>query len=164
MKGLNLSRYVLAICSTVAISGGRVALAQDLGPEAIRRLAFLSGSWHCVIRGTAVPKGDSDNLSYAFSQDWFWMIERSDLIENGHHNWSTQLWGYDAPNKRLVAYQFTPNGVFTKSVAGWVEGRFQSRRDDSGATVTIEPINKSSFNWVIESADHSNIVTEACTR
>ena len=63
------------------------------------------------------------------------------------------MWGYDAGNKKLVAYQLRSTGVSTKSVDGWVGGKFQSRRDDNGATVTIVPIGKNAFNWVIESAE-----------
>jgi hypothetical protein len=164
MKSLDFSRYTLCMCVAVGMLGSSVALAQDQGSGAIKKLAFLSGSWNCVIRGGAVPKGDVDHLSYTFSPDWSWMIERSDVLENGHHIWSTQLWGDDVRHGRLVAYQFTQNGVFTKSVDGWVGNRFQSKSDDNGATVTINPINKNAFDWVIESADHSSIVTEACAR
>jgi hypothetical protein len=45
-----------------------------------------------------------------------------------------------------------------------VGSRFQSKRDDNGATVTINPVNKNAFDWIIETADHSNVVTEVCTR
>ncbi len=159
---MNLRSFWVAL--TIMLVGGSVALAQDQGSGAIRKLAFLSGSWRCVIQGKEVPSGDVDRVNYEFSPDWSWMIERSDLRENAHRYWSTQRWGYDARSKQLVAYQFTPNGVFTKRVEGWVGGRFQSTRNDTGATVTINPINENAFDWVIESADHSNTVTEVCRR
>lgn len=148
----------------IALVGCGVANAQEQGPDAIRKLAFLAGSWQCAIQGAHVPAGDLDHLSYEFSPDWSWMVERSHVRENGREYWSLQMWGYDAGNKKLVAYQFSSTGVSTKSVDGWVGGKFQSRRDDNGATVTIVPIGKNAFNWVIESADHSNVVTEACSR
>ncbi len=159
---MSLHRFLGAF--VVVLLGSGTANAQEQGSDAIRKLAFLAGSWHCVVQGERVPKGDVEHLSYEFSPDWSWMIERSDLRENGRSFWGAQLWGYDAIHKHLVAYQFSSFGVFTKSVDGWVGGRFQSRSDDNGATVTIVPINKDAFNWVIESADHSNVVTEACTR
>ncbi|MBV9264392.1 MAG: hypothetical protein JO324_08725 [Candidatus Eremiobacteraeota bacterium] len=130
----------------------------------MKRLGFLSGSWSCLIHGKNVPKGDVDHVSYEFSPDWSWMIERSTVRENGHDYWTTQLWGYDAGRKQLVAYQFTPNGVATKTVQGWIGGEFRSTRDDNGATVTVKPVSQNAFDWVIESADHSSVVTESCTR
>jgi hypothetical protein len=150
----------LAIC---ALCSG-VAIAQEQGVDAIRKLAFLAGSWHCVVQGAKVPSGDAERLSYEFAPDWSWMVERSNLRENGQEHWAVQLWGYDAQRKKLVAYQFNSGGVFTKSVDGWIGGRFQSKRDDSGATVSLVPISKSAFDWVIEAADNSYTVKEACTR
>jgi hypothetical protein len=162
MTALILRIFSGALTMTLLCNSG--ATAQDQDSAAIKKLAFLSGSWHCVIQGKGVPSGDVDHLSYEFSPDWSWMIERSDVQENGHRYWSTQLWGYDAHNKQLVAYQFNSNGVFTKRVEGWVGGRFQSTRNDNGATVTINPVNKNAFDWVIETAGHSSVVTESCTR
>jgi hypothetical protein len=148
----------------VALFFSGVANAQEQGADAIRKLAFLAGSWHCVIQGAKVPNGDVERLSYEFAPDWSWMIERSDLRENGQEHWGVQLWGYDAQHARLVAYQFNSSGVFTKSVDGWVGGRFHSKRDDSGATVSLVPKNKSAFDWVIEAADHSYTIREVCAR
>lgn len=155
---------VFSITLVIAAFGTGMVTAQEQGPDSIRKLAFLSGSWQCVIRGTRVPSGDVERLTYEFSPDWSWMIERSDLQENGRRYWGAQLWGYDARRKQLVAYQFSSNGVFTKSVDGWVGGRFQSTRNDDGATVSIVPVNKDAFNWLIVSADHTYTVTEACIR
>jgi hypothetical protein len=160
---MNLRGAWVALAILMAFSRC-AAIAQGQDSEAIRKLAFLSGSWHCTIRGPRVPSGDVDHVTYEFSPDWKWMIERSDLEENGHTNWSTQLWGYDARRKQLVAYQFSSNGVATKTVDGWVGGVFQSKRDDNGATVTMKPGGQNAFAWVIESADHSSVVTEECIR
>jgi hypothetical protein len=157
-------RGVWGVFTTIVLLASCVASGRAQDAAAIKKLAFLSGSWRCVIQGKNVPSGDVDHVSYEFSPDWLWMIERSNLQENGHTFWTTQLWGYDAGRKQLVAYQFTRNGVFTKTVDGWVGGEFQSKRDDNGATVSVKPINENAFDWVIESADHSSIVTEACTR
>lgn len=148
----------------LTLLGSTTAIAQEQDLLAIKRLAFLSGSWHCSVQGRQVPHGDVESLTYEFSPDWSWMVERADLRENGKSYWSVQLWGYDARQKRLVANQFTSAGILTKSVDGWIDGRFQSRRDDNGATVTMRPISRSAFDWVIESADHSSVVTESCTR
>ena len=65
------------------------------------------------------------------------MIELADLTEKGRTHWSAQIWGYDARQRRLVAYRFSPQGVSTKTVTGWLGG---------------------------EAADHSWSVTEACRR
>jgi hypothetical protein len=158
-----ISRAVWIVLAIGLFYSG-VASAQEQGPDAIRKLAFLAGSWHCVVQGAKVPNGDVERVSYEFAPDWSWMIERSDLRENGQEHWGAQLWGYDAQRKQLVAYQFASSGVTTKSVDGWVAGRFQSKRDDNGATVSLVPINKSAFDWVIEAADHSYTVKEVCAR
>ena len=153
-----------SVALAVALLSGGVVLAQGQDSGAIRKLAFLSGSWHCAVGGTGVPKGVVDHLSYEFSPDWSWMIERSRSVGNAQTYWSAQLWGYDAHRKQLVAYKFDSTGVSTKSVDGWVGDRFLSKRDDNGATVSITPVNSNTFKWVIESADHSSVVTEVCTR
>jgi hypothetical protein len=138
--------------------------AQEQNFDAIKKLAFLQGSWHCVVQGARVPAGDVDRLSYEFAPDWSWMLERSSLREKGKDYWGVQLWGYDAQRKQLVAYQFNSAGVFTKTVSGWIDGRFVSKRDNDGTMVSILPIGPHSFDWVIESPDHSYKATEVCTR
>jgi hypothetical protein len=130
----------------------------------MEKLAFMAGSWTCTIQGPQAPPGDVEHANYSFSPDWTWMIERSDLTEKGRTYWTAQVWGYDLYQRRLVAYRFSSQGVSTKTVTGWVDGQFRSVRDDDGATVSIEPISKSAFNWIEKSADHSWTVTEACRR
>ncbi len=92
------------------------------------------------------------------------MTELSQDSGTNGNDWATQMWGYDSHTQKLVAYNFARNGVFTKSVDGWVNGAFVSHRDDNGATVSVRPINASSIQWVIESADHSYVVKEDCVR
>lgn len=140
------------------------AIAAEQGTDAVKALGFLSGSWHCNVEGKNVPTGTIDHLSYEFAPDWSWMLERSNLRQNGRTYWSAQLWGYDVRQKRLVAYQFTSDGVATKTVDGWARDRFQSHRDDNGAIVSVERVNSHAFNWVIETADRSNVVKEVCRR
>lgn len=159
---MNVRWFVIMLGIVLVQGAPAIAQQEDLG--AIKTLAFLAGSWNCVVQGTAVPSGVVDHLTYDFSPDWSWMIERSDGGVKGHRYWSTQLWGYDARRKQLVAYKFDSTGVSTKSVNGWVKGQFQGTRDDNGATVAIRPISPDAFDWVTESADHSSIVTEACAR
>jgi hypothetical protein len=57
-----------------------------------------------------------------------------------------------------------PDGVATKTAAGWVDGRFESKRDDNGATVSVVPTSKNAFYWLIEAADHSYTIKEVCAR
>jgi hypothetical protein len=156
--------FSFLILPVVLALGARTAAAQEDASSAIKRLAFLAGSWTCTIQGPGVPRGDVDQLSYEFAPDWSWMVERSNVSENHGGDWSAQLWGYDAARKQLVAYQFTSSGVHTKTVAGWVGDQFVSTRDDNGARVSVKPISPRAFDWVIESADRSTVVTEACTR
>ena len=132
-------------------------------PGAIQKLSFMKGSWHCVIHG-GPSSGKSDNLRYSFLPGGQWMEERGDFYVNGRDEWTIQMWGYDSVARRLVAYQFTPAGAFTKTVDGWVKGVFVSKRDDNGATVIIRPRNKRAFDWVITSADKTFTVVEACRR
>jgi hypothetical protein len=138
-RGFLLGFAMALLCRSVAIAQG-----QD-DPAAIKRLAFLAGSWQCVIHGNGVPKGDVERISYEFAPDWSWMIERSNLVENGQAHWGAQLWGYDAQHRKLVAYQFSAAGVFTKAVNGWVRGGFESKRDYDGAMVTMRPIDQNTF-------------------
>ena len=143
--------------------GCGIASAQDQGPQAMKKLTFLAGSWNCVIRG-GPSNGVRDHLVYEFSPDYLWMIERSNVTEGGQTNWSAQIWGYDAARSSLVAYQFSSGGVSSKTVEGWIDGRFVSKRDDNGSTVSAKPIDAHTFDWVIESADGSHVVTEHCSR
>jgi hypothetical protein len=161
--GVNL-KYALGVFLSIVAFGGCAASAQEADPGAIKKLAFLKGSWNCAISGPKAPPGDVDHLTYEFSPDWTWMIERSNLRENGKVFWSMQVWGYDASRKQLAAYQFEPSGVYTKTVQGWVDGVFVSKRDDNGATVTLKPVSQNAFDWTIESADRSYVVTEECIR
>jgi hypothetical protein len=157
----NCARLLLAIatlCFPLAVS------AQASGRDAMEKLAFMAGSWTCVIQGPNVPPGDVEHATYTFSPDWTWMIERSDLTEKGRIYWSAQVWGYDSRQRRLVAYRFSSRGVSTKTVVGWVGGRFKSVSDENGGMVSIQPISKDAFNWIDESANHSWAVTEACKR
>jgi len=148
---------------TIVLFVSHAARGQDQAGQ-VKRLAFLAGSWRCAVHGPGVPDGIVDELTYTFTPDWSWMIETSHVRQPGKDHWSTQLWGYDARDQRLVAYQFDSTGVSTKTVEGWVEGRFQSRRDDNGSTVVLDPSRGNAFDWTIKTADGSKVITESCTR
>jgi hypothetical protein len=148
----------------IALIGCSGPLASTQDTDAIKKLGFLAGSWHCIIVGAKVPAGDVEHLTYEFAPDWSWMVERSNLIENGHTYWATQLWGYDPSQKKLVAYQFTSKGIFTKTVTGWKADRFVSKRDYDGASVIMRAQSENAFQWIIEGGDYSQAVTEACKR
>jgi hypothetical protein len=139
------------------------ARAQQPDVTAMKKLSFLSGAWRCTVEA-GTSNGLVQDVTYSFSPDGLWMTELSQDSGPGHNDWATQIWGYDARAGKLVAYNFTPMGVFTKSVDGWINGAFVSHRDDNGATVSVRPISSGSMQWVIESADHSNIVKENCVR
>jgi hypothetical protein len=140
-----LRTVAMAILSTACAVG-----AQQADATAMQKLKPLTGSWACTVRG-----GQSDGL---------WMTELSQDTRTNGNDWATQMWGYDSHTRKLVAYNFARNGVFTKSVDGWVDGAFVSHRDDNGATVSVRPIDANSVQWVIESADHSYTVKEDCVR
>jgi hypothetical protein len=138
------------------------ASAQQADAGAIKKLEFLRGTWTCTVQnGPAnIPVQESN---YSFSPDGMWMTETSH--DTGSSNdWETQVWGYDTKTKKLVAYQFVDEGVFTKTVDGWIDGAFTSHRDDNGASVTVRPTAGGSAQWVIASADHSYIVKQNCVR
>jgi len=42
-----------------------------------------------------------------------------------------RFWGYDTQLDKLIAVQFTPSGVLTKSVTGWVGDTFVAQRVDN---------------------------------
>ena len=138
------------------------ASAQE-GAGAIRKLLFMKGSWQCVLHG-GPSDGFKDTLSYSFSPDATWMLEQESGSVSGQPIWSAQMWGYDASRHKLVAYQFNTRGVFTKSVSGWQNGLFVSRRDDNHAVVSVRPIGKRAFNWIIAASDKSLTVVQACRR
>lgn len=139
------------------------SMTEAQGVAQIKKLAFMAGTWKCVSHGGS-SQGFLDTLTYSFSPDGHWMTETEHTPAGRPVTWSEQMWGFDAQQGKLVAYQFTPRGVATKSVSGWQNGRFVSKRDDNGATVSIRPKNKRAFDWVITPADGSSTVVQACTR
>jgi hypothetical protein len=139
------------------------ARAQQPGQEAMRKLAFLSGAWACTVKGGS-SNGFVQEVKYSLSPDGLWLSEVSLNSEPNSDGYATQMWGYDARTGKLVAYNFGGNGVYTKSVQGWVDGEFTSRRDDNGATVALKPIADRNIQWIITSSDGSSIVKEDCVR
>jgi hypothetical protein len=137
--------------------------AQQSDATAIRKLSFLEGRWLCTIR-SGTSDGLKQDVKYSFSPDKLWMTEVSQDSGTGGNDWATQMWGYDARTQRLVAYNFASNGVLTKSVDGWVDGRFQSRRDDNGAIVSVKAVGSSAVRWTVQRADGSLVVYEDCIR
>ena len=129
----------------------------------IKKLSFLAGSWHCVVHGGS-GDGYASTLSYSFSPDGQWMIEQERGPRNNPQAWSLQMWGYDFQRRGLVAYQFTPAGLFTKTIRGWENGEFVSIRDDNQAVVSIRQRSPRAVDWVIQPADKSPAVIEACNR
>ena len=158
-----LRRFAPTLGMTVllALGIGCAASAQQ-SASAITKLHRMAGAWTCAIVGTNTS-GDIEHTS-CFFDGGQWMEEVSMLRERGQDHSSTQIWGYDPKTTRLVAYQFTPDGVATKSVDGWVNGVFVSHRDDNGATVTIVPKGPKAFDWVIVSKDQTYTVREECKR
>ncbi len=138
-------------------------LVERAGVSAMRRLSFLKGSWACTLKGGS-SNGAVQGVRYSFSSDGLWMTELSQTLGAKENDWATQMWGYDVSASRLVAYQFAANGVHTKSVDGWIGGVFKSERDDNGAIVSLRPIDPRSMQWLVESADHSNLFREDCVR
>jgi len=158
-----MPRRIFAVTIAALLVTACAARAQQSDASAMPKLAFLSGTWTCTIRG-GPSNGLVQDTTYSFSPDGMWMTELSHDTGTSGADWETQMWGYDARSHKLVAYQFVSLGVFTKSVDGWVDGAFVSHRDDNGATVSLKPIDGRSFQWIIESADHSSIVKEDCAR
>lgn len=60
------TRLAISIATTLTLMIG-VATAQEQSQEAIKRLAFLSGSWNCVVEGRGVPSGTIDHLDVRWS-------------------------------------------------------------------------------------------------
>ncbi len=137
--------------------------AQQQGTDALHKLAFLKGTWACTIKG-GPGNGFVQDVKYSFSPDGLWMAEVSLNSAPHEDDFATQMWGYDARTGKLVAYNFAANGVYTKSVEGWVDGKFISRRDDNGATVSLKPIDSHTMQWIISSADGTYVVSEDCVR
>ena len=134
------------------------------GNDDLSRLKFMQGTWTCPILRDGKPTGITDHLTYRFFAGGQWMAEHDDYHENGQDASSSQMWGYDPHAGKLVAYQFMKQGIFTKTVYGWQSGEFVSRRNDNGAWVSIRPHSERSFDWIIQPADKSSTIVEACTR
>ena len=155
--------WILAGTTVMLLLTACAARAQQPDMSAMQKLAFLSGTWACTIKGGS-SNGFVQDVKYSFSPDGRWMTEVSLNSEPNEDDYATQMWGYDARVGKLVAYNFGANGVFTKSVGGWVDGKFTSRRDDNGAIVSLKPIDNRNMQWIIASADGTYIVQEDCVR
>ena len=149
---------MVAFIASVALMS---CAARAAGPEDIAKLKFMTGTWKCIVHG-GPSEGYVSYPTYSFSQDGSWMEER-EAGKSGTFV-DVQMWGYDAGSKRLVAHQFTPDGVFTKSVDGWVDGMFVGHRDDNNATIAVQPKDSKHCTWIITSADKSSVVKEVCSR
>lgn len=160
LRSLKLARVLAAIISLSAIPA--VGKADD-GLAAIQRLMFLKGTWDCTVAG-----GSADSITqkvhYSFSPDHGWMTEVSDPSGPTAEDWATQLWGYDSKSGKIVAYNFARNGVTTKSVTGWVNGSFVSRRDDNGLLVVLKPVSADIVEWLVKRQDQTTLVREECKR
>lgn len=157
-KTANLNEF-LAIDTAGKIAGINFKPRQDAGD--IQKLNFLAGSWQCTIKG-GPSNGQRMKIQYSFSQDGLWMTESQNDSGAANGTSMTQVWGYDSRQQKLVAYQFLKEGLFTKTVDGWVDGKFVSHRDENGWTVSLVPQGANAMQWVIESADHSYTVSEDC--
>ena len=158
-------KRALVIATILCLVDNAAGRAQDLSGDTMTKLQYLGGQWSCTVSNEATHKLlERLAIDYSFSPDKLWMIERSHDAMDRAKDWALQIWGYDANSSRLVAIQFTKMGVFTKSVEGWHQGAFISKRNDNGATVTLTRPSPNSIRWVIESVDHSFVVDQDCIR
>ena len=158
-----MRRFIAAAISAIVLLPASPAVGQQ-GAAAMHKLAFMQGTWHCVRHGYSTVYSPAYYLNYSFSPDGRWMEERSVGNSESVKDWEVQMWGYDVVRRRLTAFRFTSAGVTTKTVAGWQNGVFVSKRDDNGATVSIRRTSARAFNWIVQSADKSSTVIEACSR
>jgi hypothetical protein len=140
-------------------------LAQDAqrqqALDAMKKLSFLDGTWNCVMHG-GESNGLTDKLTYSFTADGRWMVERSD-VKGGDS--SLQVWGYDPAQRRLTATLYSPRGVTVKNVLGWNGDSFVSQGDVSGAMVTLKQTAPNAITWTFAPADTTQQpVVESCTR
>ncbi|MBV9270455.1 MAG: hypothetical protein JO165_05130 [Candidatus Eremiobacteraeota bacterium] len=161
MRAWKYGIVVLALVSAQLVLTHCRASGQPSGAEAMRKLAFLTGTWKCTFKDTA-GNNVVQQANYSFSPDGLWMTETSH-DEGSDTNWETQMWGYDVRADKLVAYQFYGDTVSTKSVQGWVDGVFVSRRDDNNAIVSMKPVNQNSMEWIIKLGKPGTFIEE-CSR
>jgi len=128
----------------------------------MKKLAFLNGSWNCTVHG-GESNGMAMHLTYSFTGNGRWLVEQSD-VKSAPEWGDVQLWGYDPAQRALVAYQFTQNGIATKTVSGWNGDTFTSTRNDTGATVSLKQTGPNAISWIIHSAGTPTSVTQDCTR
>ena len=158
-----MKRFIAVAISAIVLLSASPAAAQQ-SAAAIHKLAFMQGTWRCVKHGPA-NYPPVYFLSYSFSPDGNWMEERAvGKSAASAKDWEVQMWGYDAARKKLVAYRFTAGGAATKTVSGWQNGEFVSRRDDNGVTISIRQHSRRAFDWIVQSADKSATTVDACTR
>ena len=170
-----MKKLLIPAIASIALSGcgfpGYATVKASSDPTqaqavaALSKLHFMSGTWTCVVYANGSANGYVSKLTYSFTPDGLFMIESEHSATSKYPRvWSLQMWGYDVLHKSFDAYQFTPAGVFTKTVQGWRNGAFLSTRDDNQYTVSIRKHSNRAFDWFIQPPDKSSTVTEACTR
>lgn len=159
------NRVMPCLLALIAVASSAPAFAQDAprheALEAMKKLSFLDGTWNCVMHGGA-SNGLADKLTYSFTADGRWLVERSD-VKGGDS--SVQVWGYDPAQRRLTATLYSPRGVTVKNVLGWNGDSFVSQGDVSGAMVTLKQTAPNAITWTFAPPDASQqSVVESCTR
>ena len=161
-----MRKFAASLAAFVAVLAWQTASAQVTQPQAadaMKRLAFLRGDWNCVYQG-GPESGQSEHINYSFTPDGRWMIERSDMRGSADSS-GVQVWGYDPAQQKLVAHQYTTNGIFTKTVAGWQGNQFVSTRDDNHWQIVLRQDGANAITWIVHpTAVDATPVTEACKR
>ena len=88
--GVRCAPYLAGMTITAILASSNSGVALGQRSNAMKKLAFLSGSWNCKVQGKRFSNSDVERLSYQFSPDWFWMIEGSSYgktaTDTGPHN------------------------------------------------------------------------------
>lgn len=151
-----MMRSFLAAALAAAAFGIASGVAQAQSPDAIQRLRFLAGTWHCT---GAQPNGlqYTATRTYSFpAPAWMQEVFTTQNVGGGAPVTGIQMWGAQ------TAYAFMPNGVETKRVVGWSGSNFLARSENPSYTLALYG-NAQSIEWTMGYPNGSSIV-ETCKR
>ena len=152
-----MTRSIVAAALAAAAVFFGTSAAQAQASDAIQRLRFLAGTWHC---SGAQPNGlqYTATRTYSFPTSGPWMQEvfTTQNVGGGAPVTGIEMWGSQ------TAYVFMPNGVETKRVVGWNGNNFLVRSENPKYTQALYG-NAQSIEWTMGYPNGSSIV-ETCKR
>ncbi len=128
--------------------------------DALERLRFLEGTWHCTVYSSDSTVGPpfKEDLLYTYMPGDYWLKEDTILTEDGKRVWRYAVYvGRDDGYKGRADWITRPLTVWTagddwggvpvsQAVAGWSGGDFKIF-DEYGGVVTLKRTGANSLEW-----------------